>query len=298
MTAPARLLAPARHAYRGTLTDPARWSVWVPQRGDILVCTPPKSGTTWTQTILAMLVHSGPDLPQKLPTLSPWIDADLGLPAAEVAAALAQQTGRRVVKTHTPADGFPVWDGVTVIAVYRHPLDVFFSLRSHIANQRDADPDHPMLRPLPRAIRAFLDGAADRADFDRDTLETLTLHYTETALSDRLPQDARFHYADMIRDPRRAIADLARAAGIAAPAALIDTVAEATSFTAMRAKAADYAPVAGTGFWKSDAGFFASASSNKWQGQLTDADLARYAARLAQLVPDAGARDWLEHGAG
>jgi hypothetical protein len=66
-------------------------------------------------------------LPARLPILSPWVDADLGLPASEVAEALAAQKGRRVVKTHTPADGFPIWEGVTVIAVYRHPLDVFFS---------------------------------------------------------------------------------------------------------------------------------------------------------------------------
>ncbi len=46
-----------------------------------------------------------------------------------------------MVKTHTPADGFPVWEGVTVISVYRHPLDVFFSMRKHIANTKDTGPD-------------------------------------------------------------------------------------------------------------------------------------------------------------
>ena len=46
--------------------------------------------------------------------------------AGEVAASLAAQTGRGVVRTHWTADGFPVGGGVTVIAAYRHPLDTSF----------------------------------------------------------------------------------------------------------------------------------------------------------------------------
>ena len=298
MTNTAIVLAPPRHRYRGAITDPNRWATWEPRRGDILVCTPPKCGTTWTQTILAMLVHGGADLPEKLPFLSPWVDADLGVPGEEVAAALARQTGRRVVKTHTPADGFPVWDGVTVVAVYRHPLDAFFSLRKHLDNKSEPDGGNPMAGPLPDALAAYLEGPTDRDDFDQDSLATLTAHYTETVLSGRLPGLNLFHYASMIQDPRKAVGDLAFAAGIDASDSLIDTVAEATSFGAMKAKAAEFAPVGGTGFWKSDAGFFDSASSRKWEGQLSPEQLAHYEARLAALVPDEGARRWLENGAG
>ena len=144
----ARLIEPAKRTYRGTMTIPERWPTWVPRQGDILVCTPPKSGTTWTQTILTMLVYGGSDLPDKVPFLSPWVDAHLGVGPDEVAAALERQPGRRVVKTHTPADGFPVWEGVTVIAVYRHPLDVFFSLRKHMRNKAVQDADSPMMLPV------------------------------------------------------------------------------------------------------------------------------------------------------
>ncbi len=298
MTAAATVTAPPRHRYKGEITDPDRWATWVPRQGDILVCTPPKCGTTWTQTILAMLVHGGVDLPEKLPFLSPWIDADLGVPGEEVTAALARQKGRRVVKTHTPADGFPIWDGVTVVAVYRHPLDAFFSLRKHLDNKREPDEGNPIAGPLSEGLRAYLDGPADRDDFDRDTLAALTLHYTETVLSGRLAGVKLFHYADMMRDPRKAVADLAAAAGIAAEQRQIDAVVEATSFGAMKAKAADYAPVGGTGFWKSDAAFFDSASSRKWEGQLSAEEVAHYDARLAALVPDEAARCWLENGSG
>ena len=154
MTSPAPVIAPAERFYRGERTRPERWDTWVPNKGDILVCTPPKCGTTWTQTMLPMLVHGGEELPDKLPVLSPSVEADLGVPASEVAEALAAQKGRRVIKTHAPADGFPIWEGVTVIAVYRHPLDVFFSFRKHTTNMNDASDDDPYKWPVPRSIRA------------------------------------------------------------------------------------------------------------------------------------------------
>ena len=95
MTSPAPILAPAARIYRGGITRPERWATWVPNKGDILVFTPSKCGTTWTQTILAMLVHGGAVLPEKLPFLSPWVDADLGIPSTEVAAALGNYQPKR-----------------------------------------------------------------------------------------------------------------------------------------------------------------------------------------------------------
>lgn len=248
--------------------------------------------------MLAMLVNGSSDLPDKVPVLSPWVDADLGVSAAEVAANLAEQKGRRVVKTHTPADGFPIWNGVTVIAVYRHPLDVFFSLRKHEANKRVVTQDHPMNLPVPDSLRQFVNGGADPDDFDRDTLASLALHYSQTALSGRCPNLDVFHYSDMLRDGHRTVQRLARATGIEANEALIDEVAAATAFGAMKARADDYAPASGTGYWKSEDGFFDSASSGKWEGQLSQADIALFNNRLAELVPDEKARSWLLAGEG
>lgn len=298
MPHPATLLAPAARLYRGQMTDPDRWATWSPAVGDILVCTPPKCGTTWTQAILAMLIHGGPDLPAKLPILSPWVDADLGIPAAEVAAALAAQPGRRVVKTHIPADGFPVWQGVTVIAVYRHPLDIFLSLRKHMANMADPGDDNPMLWPVQQSVRAFIHGAQAINDFEQDNLQNVAEHYALTGLSGRLPDLKLFHYADMLRDGHGTVRALAEAAGIDADEGLVDRVAQATAFGAMKDKASDYAPVGGTGFWKADRDFFDTGGAGKWAGVLSDRDLADYRTRLADLIPDPVARGWLEYGAG
>lgn len=246
--------------------------------------------------MLAKLIHKRADLPQPVPVMSPWVDADLGVPADEVAKALAQQSGRRVVKTHTPADGFPIWEGVTVFAVYRHPLDVFFSLRKHNANVSEPDGDEPMCWPLDKAFDYFIDEDADLEDFDRDKLATITCHYTQTVLSERVPDLVLLHYADLLRDGRATVERIAAAAQLVVSSDVIETVTEATSFAAMKSKAAEYVPVGGTGFWKSDAAFFDSGSSRKWEGALSEAQMAAYRARLETLVPDPAARAWLENG--
>ncbi len=298
MTSQARVLTPAVHTYSGGATSPERWATWTPRTGDILVCTPPKCGTTWTQTILTMLVHGGTELPDKVPVLSPWVDADLGIPADEVAAAIDAQTGRRVIKTHTPADGFPVWEGVTVVAVYRHPLDVFFSMRKHVANTVNVAPDdRPFLLPISDSFRQYVNGDMKRNDYGHETLAKISLHYRETVCSKRLPDLKLFHYTDMLNDGRGAVEQLARAIGVD-DALVIDRVAEATSFSRMKANAANYAPVAGTGYWKSDANFFDSASPRKWEGELSDEELELFQVRLEELVPDSQARHWLENGEG
>ncbi len=290
----APILAPPKRIYSGSMTRPERWATWVPRRGDILVCTPSKCGTTWTQTMIAMLLHGGPDLPDKIGVLSPWVDCDLG-DAETVAANLAAQSGRRVVKTHTPADGFPVWDGVSVVAVYRHPLDVFFSLRSHAFNMKGRE-DHAMRAPVPEALHGFMTYDAPPEDFDRDSIITMSTHLTETVLSGRLPELVVRHYADMRRDGRSAVAGLARDLGIAVSAAQIEAIAAATGFDAMRKAATQYAPEGGTGFWEKDADFFRSGATGDWQGKLTDKDLALYREQMAKILPDAGHRRWLEDG--
>jgi hypothetical protein len=246
--------------------------------------------------MLAMLLHGGGELPAKLPVLSPWVDADLGVPAEEVAAALAGQRGRRVVKTHAPADGFPVWEGVTVVAVYRHPLDVLFSLLRHRENMANPVATDQTGRPVAQSFDAYVHDPTEPENLGQENLASVVMHYDQTALSGRLPDLKLFHYADMVRDGRRTVQALADAAGIVADAALIDRVAEATAFGAMKAKAADFAPVAGTGFWKSDENFFDSGTSRKWDGRVSGEQMAQYHARMAELVPDAAARRWLEEG--
>ena len=60
--------------YQATVYDSNRWDGFELRCGDIIISTPPKCGTTWTQMICALLILQEPALRLPLDTLSPWID--------------------------------------------------------------------------------------------------------------------------------------------------------------------------------------------------------------------------------
>ena len=119
--------------YRSLIADSARWDGFAFRPGDIVISTPPKCGTTWTQMLCALLIFDGPDFPAPLDEVSPWLDM-CTRPLAEVTAALAAQTHRRFIKTHTPLDGLPLHADVTYLVVGRDPRDVAISCEHHAAN--------------------------------------------------------------------------------------------------------------------------------------------------------------------
>lgn len=289
----APMLAPAERIYRGEITDPERWEIYTARVGDVMVCTPAKCGTTWTQAILVRLLAGGA-LPGPVPVLSPWIDSNM-TPAEDKRRALAEQTGRRVVKTHTPGDGFPVWEGVPMVAVYRHPLDVFLSIRKHIANMKGRG-DHPMKAPLEEAFGFYLSNTYEADDTDRDSLDGLVAHYRHTVGAPRGRDLTVLHYADMMADRAGAVAALARAVGAEVNDAVLAAVVEATGFDAMKSRASEHAPGGGRGLWENDGDFFAKGGTGNWEGVLNADQVARYEARMAELVPEVRLRHWLEQG--
>ena len=170
-----------------------------------------------------------------------------------------------------------------------------FSFRRHVANLAHSGtgvsfPDDPV-----ESFYEFLD--ADR--FDAASLQMIVDHYRSAlALEEEGTGNLlRLHYADMCRDPEEAISRIADHIGITHPAALMARLVEAASFANMKANAVRFAPGAGVGFWHDDAGFFDTASSNKWEGVLSDKDLAAYRARIAGMLPPKEQR-WLEQGSG
>src|SRR6188508_1212521 len=96
-----------RTRYRSLIADSARWDGFAFRPGDVVISTPPKSGTTWTQMLCALLIFDGPAFPAPLGDISPWLDMNIR-PLAEVTAALTAQAHRRFIKTHTPLDGLPL----------------------------------------------------------------------------------------------------------------------------------------------------------------------------------------------
>ena len=280
---------PARRIYIDAVSDSSRWDAFVPRAGDIVVSTPPKSGTTWTQGIVAMLIAGDPAVDAQTSMKSPWIDInirDLG----EVMARLEAQEHRRQVKTHTPFYGIPFWPQIRYVTVYRHPIDVHFSYRKHLANMARDVGQAPLSENPSESFQEFL-----AEDVDHRGLGPILDHYRCTLAREPRENLIRLHYADMLRDLPGAVASLAAHVGIAPPAEVMTAITEAATFASMKTNAGRFTPSAGQGFWKADASFFDSATSNKWEGQLTTGDLAAYGAKVdAVLSPEE--RAWLEWG--
>ncbi len=88
--------------------DSRRWAKVEARPDDIVISTPPKSGTTWMQGIVYSLLWPRGDGPA-FEGITPWIDIRL-FPIEDVAADVEAQTHRRFLKTHTPADCLAIDD--------------------------------------------------------------------------------------------------------------------------------------------------------------------------------------------
>ena len=298
-----------RTRYRSIFADSSRWDGFAFRPGDVVISTPPKCGTTWTQMLCALLIFDGPEFPARLEEVSPWLDNCIR-PLAAVTADLAAQTHRRVIKTHTPLDGLPLHPDVTYLVVGRDPRDVAISMEHHVANMDFAhflelraeavgNEDLAELppRPVPSEDPAerFRTFVADETPTTQTTLASV-LHHLDTGWQHRREANiALFHYADLTAD---LVGELLRLAGVlgipCSPERARDLATEA-SLARMRERAVEIAPSGSLGIWKDVGAFFRSGGSGEWRDRVSAADLAAYEARVAGLVePDLAA--WVHGG--
>jgi len=293
-----------RTRYRSIVADSARWDGFAFRPGDVVISTPPKCGTTWMQMLCALLIFDGPAFPAPLEQVSPWLDM-LIRPLADVTAALAAQTHRRVIKTHTPLDGLPLHADVTYLVVGRDPRDVAISYEHHAANMdfahflrlRAAAVGNEDLAELPERRVPSEDPVERFRTFVTDETPGVTmalasvLHHLDTGWQRRRdPNVALFHYADMTADLEGELLRLARVLGIPCSPDRARELTPEASLARMRERSADVAPDASRGVWKDAHAFFRSGGTGEWRARLLAADLAAYEARVAQLVgPDLAA---------
>ncbi len=263
---------------------------------DVFVVTPPKCGTTWMQTIVALLLSGDPEVETELSVKMPWVDIRIR-EMPEVADRLEAMRHRRSMKSHTPMDGLPLDDQAHYICVFRHPLDAHFSYRKHVRNIPVSwfDTWYPEEDTDGTTFRRFLDGGAEGFDADAMPLAHILRHYKAAKTLADLPNVSLFHYADMTRDLAGTFSKLSQLLNISHSETLMAQLVRAATFDNMKNNAERYAPSGGKGFFKSDSGFFHSGTSGKWQGRLTDDEWAAYDALMnEELAPEE--REWLEYG--
>lgn len=293
--------------YRSFMMDNGRWEGFPLRPSDIVISTPAKCGTTWTQMLCALLIFDSPDFPAPLSELSPWLDQTIR-PLDEVRAVYAAQQHRRFIKTHTPLDGLPVREDVSYVVVGRDPRDVMISMEHHRENmdfervltlrsEAIGNDDLDTLS-LPVSVsddpterfRTFVHGTVD------GTLSlTHLLHHLDTGWQLRHSRNVVLcHYADYSTDLPGEIVRLADALDIDVSPARARELAVEASLDKMRDRAEDVLPNAGA-IWKDDRAFFRAGSFGEWRSRVNDDDLAEYDQTVNAIAsPDLAA--WAHHG--
>jgi aryl sulfotransferase len=266
---------------------------------DIVIATYAKSGTSWMQQIVSQLIFQGQEgLP--VAEMSPWVD--LRVPPKEVKLpAIAGQTHRRFLKTHLPVDALVFSDKAKYIYVGRDGRDVMWSMYNHHATANDMWYDAlnntpgrvgPKIGTPPESAAAYFTHWLDNdgAPF---------WPYWENVRSWWELRDLAnvkfIHFADLKRDLRGQIEDIAAFLDIEVASDTMDKVLHHCSFDYMKNHATDSVPLGGA-FWDGGAKTFIHKGTNgRWRDDL-DAEVSnRYLARAEQELGHDCAQ-WLAQG--
>lgn len=281
--------------YVGPVTNTDVWADFTIRADDIFVCTPPKCGTTWTQTLVRMLLTGQADPAVYNNSVSPWLDCGFRDRAAQVALLEAQEH-RRCIKTHTPLDGITYDPHAVYLVVHRHPVDVHFSFRDHVLNMKDDWLSYMVEGTVSEAFARFVDFPATPTGTDDLTLASVVHHFQSFWAFRDLPNIHFLHYAELSRDLPGQIRRLARILGIDVTPEAVADLAAAGSFSTMKANARRQSEEPGfQSVFRDPAQFFSTGTGNKWEGRLSAADMQRYGDRADALLPPEE-RMWLETG--
>jgi aryl sulfotransferase len=287
--------------YQSFLTDNARWDGFELRPGDIIISVPAKSGTTWMQTICALLIFQTPEFPAPIDELSPWMEMRLRR-KGDVWEMYRRQTNRRFIKSHTPFDGLPTCEGVTYVCVGRDPRDVAVSWNNHMNNLElekifatlaaalepgdsfGPPPARPMFQDEREAAAHWVD---DEWPLEQVAMSLAgTIHHLKSFWDVRDRADVVLvHYDDLQADLEGEMRRLAGRLSIEVPEERWPELVKAATFAEMRRRAATVAPDTANAIWKSTEDFFKRGTSGQWS-DVFDAELqARYEAKLRELAP-------------
>jgi hypothetical protein len=239
-----------------------------------------------------LLVFQRPDLPQALPTHSPWLDW-LIRPRAVVYAQLAAQQHRRFIKSHTPLDGLPSDPRATYLVSCRHPLDMAVSMYHQGENlnrermlqllgRPEPEPDRPDRPSLHEWLLAWIEDDANPRE-SLDSLAGVMAHLSDAWHRRHHPNVVVVHYDELCSDLEGTMRRLASRLDISVPQDGWPVLVEAATFESMRANASRHAPNT-SGILKDPTAFFRRGTTGAGHEVLTKEELRSYHRRVERLA--------------
>ena len=275
------------------------WNDFKFRDDDIIISTYAKSGTTWTQQIIAQLLFDGAaDL--HVAEMSPWIDLRVPPPEVKLPAVEAQ-THRRFVKTHLPVDALVYSPRAKYIYIARDGRDVVWSMYNHHANANglwyellNDTPGRvgpPIEKPNPDIHQYFLEWLEKDGHPFWPFWDNVSSWW---AIRDQ-PNLMLLHFEELKRDLPGQMRRIAGFLDIPIKEQSFERMVEHCSFDWMKANATKSTPLGGA-IWDGGADTFINKGTNgRWRDVLTARDNARYEAMaLEKLGADCAA--WLKDG--
>lgn len=296
-----------KHVYQNHHLDSNRWNWFEPRNDDIIVATSYKAGTTLMQTIVGNLLFPDGQLPGPATEISPWLDFRM-VPLELMLGQLEAQTHRRYIKTHTPLDGLPFYEGPKYLCVSRDPRDVFMSLLNHWGNHTDelfgiingipgrmGDEFYPYDGDIKKAWRTWITKGGFEWNSDGYPYWS-HLAYARTFWDYRhLPNVRLVHYNDLLADLDGEMRAIANYLEIEIADELWPDVVKRCTFAEVKK---DPGKVVGDTIafaFKGGADTFINKGTNRrWVGVLDEEDLALYDEAMARLPADYAR--WLQDG--
>ena len=285
------------HVYNTAFSDGSRWERLEHRPGDIIIATPSKCGTTWTQTIVASLLFPDGDCPGPVVVVAPWMDGRIE-PIEAVAKRVDRQQHRRFIKTHTPADGVPFWPTASYIIVVRDGRDAFMSLDNHMKKIKQEVVDRINAEAGGQGSEPVVWTGDVATDFETwiGTPDSNSVTYLASWWPRRTEPNVLFvHYNDLKADLDGEMRRIASFLGIDVPDEKWPAVVERCTFEAMKARPDEIGPYEFVFNGGADS-FLFKGTNGRWRDVLTTSELDRYAAHVAETLPS-DAATWLEHGA-
>ena len=194
---------------------------FVPKDGDVFVVTYPRSGTTWTEQMVHLLVNKGEQGEQRLTDAVPWLETLPHRPNGMIEF-LKTLPQRRLFTSHLPYPLMPHLDNTTAKIVYvaRNPKDVAISTYFH--NQSKGGYEGTW----GEHFQLFLHSDVGCGPYFDHILPWWEASQKEERI-------LFMKYEDMKQDHAGSVAKIASFLGLEADAQLIDKVVTLSSFKSM-----------------------------------------------------------------
>jgi aryl sulfotransferase len=278
--------------------DSTRWNEFDVRDGDVVVATYAKSGTTWMQQIVTQLVFNGD--PDADLTNSPWLDLRIA-PRDEVFAMLAEQTNRRVVKTHLPIDALTFSPKARYLYVARDGRDLVWSFHNHLLlmeeevyealNTTPGRVGPEILRPSPDVYQFF----QDWMDRDGYPIWPFWEHVRGWWEARNVANIRLVHFNELKRDLPGMIGKLADFLEFDIDEPRWNQIVEHCTFDYMKENAAQIFPLAEKAFQGGARTFVNKGTNQRWKDVLTEEDNRRYLETARRELGEDCAH-WLETG--